>query len=432
MSRPSTVVSEVRTAGADSQAGDFDSASAGTDYSQQDTPQLTLTDVVTNGTGTVTSLTGGFSAAMIGNFFNIAGTPYRITARASSTSITVDGSPSAASGQTGKVGGAYGTPGFVSGLLVNGNTVHIKTGTYTFTSGSSNVSGGVLSISARSNWIGYQAARNDKGTGPTFSAGALTSVTLVYFNTQHIHLDNITCDGNNKTSSRGFEAQALSGTLIRCKAVNCTNSGFRVVNNNQAILCWVTGCSTQPGFTGAGNFVHCVADSNTVTGFTVITAIGCIASNNSGASSDGFGYFGNWGQTNHCCTAVNNGRHGFAAGLGLFNSNCLAVSNGGYGFASTGSTNERNWNCAGYGNTSGLFQSVASTENCPTLTGNPLANPGGAISSLADAWTNFALNNTAGAGAACRAAGLVPYSDIGAVQHQDAGGGSLFGFTMEG
>ena len=38
--------------------------------------------------------------------------------------------------------------------------------------------------------------------------------------------------------------------------------------------------------------------------------------------------------------------------------------------------------------------------------------------------TDLTLNNTAGGGAACRAAGFFAYSDLGALQHQDSGGGS--------
>ena len=36
---------------------------------------------------------------------------------------------------------------------------------------------------------------------------------------------------------------------------------------------------------------------------------------------------------------------------------------------------------------------------------------------------NFTLNDTAGGGALCRAAGSRAFRDIGALQHEDAGGG---------
>jgi len=48
-----------------------------------------------------------------------------------------------------------------------------------------------------------------------------------------------------------------------------------------------------------------------------------------------------------------------------------------------------------------------------TLTGDPFTDSAN--------W-DFTLNNTAGAGALCRAAGVRSYRDVGALQHQDAGG----------
>jgi hypothetical protein len=70
----------------------------------------------------------------------------------------------------------------------------------------------------------------------------------------------------------------------------------------------------------------------------------------------------------------------------------------------------------------------------------------GTVSLSADPCTNaaggdFSLNNTASAGVACRAAGIpgafpggntTGYLDIGAVQHQDAGGGVFAPINMNG
>src|SRR3954451_13297180 len=96
---------EVRTGGSDSNGGLFTSgqAGAGTDYSQQDAAQLSLTDVVTDGTTTVTSAVGGFTAAMIGNGINIAGTCYMIATRSSTNTITVDRVIAADTGLSAKV-----------------------------------------------------------------------------------------------------------------------------------------------------------------------------------------------------------------------------------------------------------------------------------------------------------------------------------------
>ncbi len=83
---------------------------AGTNYADQDGPQLSLTDLVTAGSTTVTSVTGGFTSAMIGNCLRIAGDGYYfITARGSSNSITVDRNTGTNAAATGRVGGAWAT-----------------------------------------------------------------------------------------------------------------------------------------------------------------------------------------------------------------------------------------------------------------------------------------------------------------------------------
>src|SRR5260370_35258687 len=96
---------EVRTGGSDSNGGLFTAgqAGAGTDYSQQDAAQLSLTDVVTDGTTTVTSLTGGFAAAMIGNGITFPGTCYMIATRGNTNTTTLDRTSAAACGRTGIV-----------------------------------------------------------------------------------------------------------------------------------------------------------------------------------------------------------------------------------------------------------------------------------------------------------------------------------------
>src|SRR5579872_553978 len=136
---------EIRPGGSDVNGGLFlaSQPGAGSDYSQQDAAQLSFSDVVTNGSTTVTSATGGFTAAMVGNGINIAGVCYVIATRSSTNSITVDRTIGAASGQTANVGGALGSPGYCAGQAVTGNQIWIKAGTYTLTSSSANVSGGL-------------------------------------------------------------------------------------------------------------------------------------------------------------------------------------------------------------------------------------------------------------------------------------------------
>lgn len=67
----------------------------------------------------------------------------------------------------------------------------------------------------------------------------------------------------------------------------------------------------------------------------------------------------------------------------------------------------------------GNLGSIIEEISAVVLTGDPFTNA---------ASDDFSLNNTSGAGALCRAASLSwgGFEDIGAVQHEDAGGGGLF------
>lgn len=111
-----TAIWRVRVGGSNTNGGGYDAgiASAGTDYSQQDAAQLTLTDVAVTGT-TATSVTGGFTAAMIGNAMWLTGGgatagPYFIMARTDTNTVTLDRTPGTVTAGTGRVGGAWADP----------------------------------------------------------------------------------------------------------------------------------------------------------------------------------------------------------------------------------------------------------------------------------------------------------------------------------
>lgn len=132
MATQATAVWRLRVGGNAANGAGYDPgiSGAGTNYSTQDSPQLSLADIACSNTTTVTSATGGFTAAMIGNAIKISGGGattgyYWITARASSTSITVDRTPGTVSGGTGKVGGACRLPSTLGTAVVAGNTVYI-------------------------------------------------------------------------------------------------------------------------------------------------------------------------------------------------------------------------------------------------------------------------------------------------------------------
>src|SRR5437667_9506862 len=119
MALSASTVWEVRQAtGNDNNGGGFVVGASGTDYSQQTTAQLSLTDLATTGVvTTLTSVTGGFTSAMVGNIIHIiSGTNftagfYQITVFTNSNTVTLDRAPTTAAGVsgTGSVGGALAT-----------------------------------------------------------------------------------------------------------------------------------------------------------------------------------------------------------------------------------------------------------------------------------------------------------------------------------
>jgi hypothetical protein len=154
MAISSTCEWECRTTGTDNAGGGFVPGSSGTDYSQQDFPQLVLTDVtIADGTTTnIGSVTGGFTAAMVGNIVNLTGgtggtlTAQRrqVTAFVNANTLTLDQAPAPTAAMTGvtvTVGGALSGPWRVSTYnvagqsdIVSGNVIWVQSGLYTRTS----------------------------------------------------------------------------------------------------------------------------------------------------------------------------------------------------------------------------------------------------------------------------------------------------------
>lgn len=339
----------------------------------------------------------------------------------------------------GSSGNPYASPGKAGEVHSGGDRILVQSGTYAITSTSSNVTGGRVTLTggsgtALTQLIGYQTVVGDNGTKPVLQASGISSAAICT-GTANTAVQNITVDGNNETGIRGFTGFDINWL---CKAMNCKNSGFD--SGVFYLLCEATGCTTGgSGFQPASGSVlaYCNAHDNSVIGFNGVgTYIHCIADSNSGASTDGFNNAAS-GQARYIhCTAYGNGRHGFQKQGG-------------------GSHCEYSY-CVGYGNASNDFDTSESSDGgvlmimCAgvnvdaqvgrnlgfvTLSAGPFTNAAGG---------NFAPNDDAGGGADLR--GLVPgafpagtttgYGDIGAVQHEDSGGGGgpVFpvGGTMRG
>lgn len=270
---------EVQTVGSDTNGGGFSSAvsGAGTDYSQQASPQLSVSDAACSGNTTLTTATGGFTSAMIGNVLYLSsGERYQITGYTDTNTVTIDRNGPSASGLTCNVGGALATPGVLSNLPVNGNKCWVKSGTYTITTSTPGASGPYYqSSNIRVVVEGYNSTRGDRTGDVVLSAGAVSSVTLwrMACTNQASNFVNLQADGNGQSSIVGFN---YAGNQLRrpclCKAVDCT-TGF---SSTGGLCCRTENCTT--GFV-AQYCILCV-DVGSTTGFWVHGATGCVADGN--------------------------------------------------------------------------------------------------------------------------------------------------------
>lgn len=448
MAISATAVGRIQTDGSDSNGGFFDPgvSSPGTDYSGQASAQVTYTDLVIGaGALSVTSVANPFTSAHVGNAIRITGGTgftvgtYMVTGVAAGVA-TVDRTigTAASTGGTGNLGGYLLSPGMVGSImssLTAGYTVNVKAGTYNM-SNTSNVSGGKLNISVAGQWYGFTTTPGDItlatlwGTLPSCKANA-NSVSCITISSNDVTLAHIECDGNNGSFSG---TACFNGGGLRYRAFNCrgknsgsgTNGCFNSTNGGVLIFCEaISGANS--GFFVPSAF-GCLSRSNTGNGFqpsaTASQYIGCVSYLNGG---DGF--TSSSPMNAYQCASVSNTGAGFQVDAQSSVINSIAYNNGTYGFATTASALQAFiLNCATGANTSGAFNSTqipsGNKVGNVTLSGDPFTSK----STL-----DFSLNNTAGAGASCRNAGIgtypgsatTGYPDIGAARHQDSGGGTV-------
>jgi hypothetical protein len=436
MALSANTVLEVRAGGSDTNGGGYVTGSSGTDYSQQNAAQYSVTDGVTNGTTTITSATANFGADVVGNLIYVQGGTgsvtagwYQIISRTNATTIVVDRSTglTAGTGVTLKIGGALASPGQAAAIAVLGNRIFVKynAAVYSMTSASSNVAAGVCTLAMGVVMVSYDTTRtvtNVDANRSTIQTNVSTATQLTGLSAGVV-VRNFILDGNSQTASNPTGGNVV---FSRCQFKNFNTTATS--SNNRSEFCTAT-LNSAAVFTG--NSLFCEAYANTSTPFIAVATgsiIGCLSYANTGASTDGFS-----NATNNNSTvgnvAYNNGRDGFVftdTSRSNIAANNISVSNGRYGFNWAG-TNDRllSYNNAAYNNTSGAQNGTVTTFNFLTLTADPFVDAANG---------NFALNNTAGGGAACRAAGypaVFPagltsnYADVGAAQAQPLGGSSV-------
>ena len=284
----STAVWELRADGSDANGGGYDAgiASAGTDYSQQTAAQLSLTDLaMTAGGTTLTSATGGFTSAMIGNAIYIAsGTNfvagwYFITARADTNTVTIDRDATNASNATsgtGAVGGARVTITDAFGeALIGGNTVWVRNAG-TITQGANvSIASTSATVAAPISIVGYNSTRDDKPKEtdrPTMAIGANLFSILV---TGWV-LKNIIFTTTSATGIVGPNNGVM--TILNCKCTNTSATADRAafsVRGCQFYQCEAVSTNGRAFYSTnlAFNMVGCYAH-NSVDGLYTATALG--------------------------------------------------------------------------------------------------------------------------------------------------------------
>lgn len=441
MALSASTVFEVRSTASDNNGGGFVTGASGSDFSQQDSAQFALTGIATSGAGAV-FLTASAASSMVGNLCQvISGTNftagvYQITSVSVGVSVTVDRACCTGVGASGviNIGGAFATPAkALTSMTVAGHIGYVKaTATYNIGTGLSIASNGFDSALIR--LIGYTSTRADLGR-PTLKATA--AITVVTANTG-CSVENFILDGNTATGTKGVAGSGHNARAVNCWAKNFSSTGIDFAGGSGLIAkCEVSGCA--PGGSGAisvgGMAVDCYAHGNTGYGFVTGggIVIRCVSASNSLA---GFA-LGGFPTGLHNCVAYGNTQDGctgaHTTGLSSGFCNNIFVNNGGWGLVGTMTgVDPCAYNNAFYNNTSGAFQNGTLDSSNVTLTGDPFTNA---------ASGDFSLNNTSGAGAACRSVGFpgaspfgTGYSDIGPVRHQDPAGsaGMLFVPSLDG
>lgn len=439
MALSNRTVWEVRTTGSDNNGGAFVEGSGGTDRSVQDAAFATLTaaSVIHTTTTQINVAVGDYTvvAGDVGNQLQVTGGTatvgfYQITAvDIPNNRWTMDRAVGTA-GQTvvGAMGGGCASLGKIATPAINGNIIYVKSGTYTMSVNTDNVSNGKWNRAISVIVVGYNTNRTWGNTDTKPIIQASVTLTSMWAGT-NTWVYNIEFDANSVASTRTVNA----GSFTRCNFKNATlaNAGMGLVSQ-----CVATGNSGTPFFTSAnGGFFYCEAYANTATGFVCQNAnlVGCLSYGNTGATSDGFicptsgsAHFFN-------CVAYNNGRDGYRTTTGgvvsrMILQNCVAENNAGYGVNSVAAEYPTLIiKCSIYNNTTGATTGSVYAVATITPTGSVFTNAGAA---------DFSLNNTGSAGALLRVAGYIEltgntyprglttsYLDVGPAQHQDAGGG---------
>lgn len=434
MALPANTTWEVRSAtGNGNNGGGFVPGSSGTDYSQQSSPQYALTGLTSSGTG-ATLLSAAAASNMVGNIGQLlSGTNavtgwFQILSVVVGVSITFDRNVTTGVGASIvlNIGGALDKLSTAISAAVQNNLIWCK-GSETLTSTLTlslafNGSGGGVNFGCFT-INGYGTTRGD--AGQFILTTATNSVNLITYSGGQYQINNLIMSCTAGTPGYGIVAGTAAWYYDLC-LFNCRITGFQ--ENIRSPF------STQIGIVPL-TLVNCEIDSAVAYGIHTVAQIVIIDSYVHDNGDNGFymdttsgqveaGFFisgsvfkSNGGDGVHHQTTsssnisscggtiinsamINNvaaGYHfasGTAATVNLIN--CIVDSNGiGFSGGSAATIVGVQLNNAVWNNST-LRSNFPTSPSEITLTGDPFTNRSAG---------NFSLNSTAGAGAACKAAG---------------------------
>ena len=370
---------------------------------------------------------------------------YRAT-YASSTTFTVDRNiPTGTSGNnlTVNIGGALADVVTSTLPTLAGNNVCVKAdGAYSVSTSiiflATGGNGSPIVFQGYTSTCGVNGTASDNGQAAILATQALPGIFIV--ENSNIHVYNFSLDNGSYTgTSRGFQSLNSNGYVIsNVVAKNFATAGFSFTGGSpaSAINIRATGglASCTAGiYSAIPSFVitTAISDQNNCPGFEfnslsgVFSCTFCIAANNIGSTADGF-YSTSTSAYQSVMSLVASASYGnggsgvnmAAAGVIAYNIRNSAI------YGNTGSSIKNSAGPQGYSlnfdynaYASGTLSNVKAGPHDVILTADPFVN---------GASLNFALNSTAGGGAALKAAGFpgalqaggTGYISIGPLQPQ--------------
>jgi hypothetical protein len=307
----------------------------------------------------------------------------------------------------------------------SGDVIHCAAGSYSFTGTTDNANDNVVnffSLSVSGVTVkGYSSTPGDcdgtTNTPVTFLASGISSTYMI--RTNGTTFQNIKFDGASLTGIYAFSAFSTTPLAKGCAFYNL-KEGCNGGTTGYYDQCYIENCGTAGGTEAAesGLCDYCVFDGCPDCCIFQGRANHCLFINIAGTSSickaTDVMNCSFWNCTNaYLWFPFSTSRHIFRNNVLWNNSSTVALALSSFNIV-------ENTACP-----SGTTFDSGTELNTKTLTANPFANSGATITDWATAWAAFAPNTTTGGGAVLRGAAAPIYQDIGAVQHQDAGGSAV-------